>query len=320
MAGLRRLLTTTLAVLLWSGAARAQSSLDLAWHAPAGCPDQASVVAAVQGLVTTVPPEALHVTATVHEEGERWTVALVLSGAASGTRTLRAKSCPAVARATALIVALALDPTAKLPPEDAPAEPPPVPAPPPPPPPPSAVPPPPARRASPFRPFVFVGATGERALLPGLALGAAFGVGVAWRAFRGDLAGQLAPSRNASLAEHAGAGGDLSLLALAARACAGPTTRWAAVAGCLRVRGARVAAEGANLAPSYRQSAYALAFEPGALVRIPGRTRLALELDASAVVPFTRPDFVVITNGANDPLFRAAAVGVRVGAGATFRF
>ena len=320
MAGQRRLLTTILVVALWSGAARAQSSLDLAWNAPAGCPAQASVVAAVQHLVTTVPPEALHVTAAVHEEGERWTVALVLSGAASGTRTLRARSCPAVARATALIVALALDPNAKLPPDDAPPEPPPA-APPVPPPPPPPVPPPPcAPRASPFRPFVFVDATGERALLPGFALGASFGGGVAWHALRGDLAGQIVPSRSASLAAHAGAGGDLSLFSLAARACAGPTTRWAAVAGCLRVRGARVAAEGSNLAPSYRQSAYVLAFEPGALVRIPGRTRIALEIDASAVVPFTRPDFVVVTNGANDPLFRAASVGIRVGAGATFRF
>ena len=319
MARLLRLLMAILVAMLWSGAARAQSSLDLVWTAPATCPDQASVIASVQHLVTTAPPEALHVTASVHEEGERWTVALVLSGAAAGTRTLRARSCPAVARATALIIALALDPNAKLPPEDAPAEEPPhLPAAPVPPPP--APPPPPVRAPSSFRPFVFAGATGERAFLPGFAFGAAFGGGVAWRALRGDLAGQIVPSRDAALAGHAGAGGDLSLLALAVRGCVGPATRWAAVAGCLRLRGARVVAEGSNLAPSYRQTAYALAFEPGALVRIPGRTRLAAELDASAVVPFTRPDFVVVTNGANDPLFRAAAVGVRVGVGATFRF
>lgn len=313
---LARAALAVLAVLVWPGTAWAD--LELSWTAPAGCPDQAAVVASVQRAVATTPPEALRVAARVRAEEEQWVVDLELSGAASGTRSVRARTCRALARATALIVALALDPQARVPEEpiEEPAPPPPPPPKPEPPPPP---PPPPVPVAPSVRPYVFAGATGERGLLPGFALGATFGGGLAWRIVRGDVAGQIVPTRGASLEGRSG-GGDLSLLGLALRGCTGPSTRLVALAGCVRLRGARIAAEGAGLAPDYRQTAWLLALEPGALVRLPAAGGLAAELEAAAVVPLSRPDLVVLVNDVPTSLFRPAAVGVRVGLGATYRF
>lgn len=314
---LARAALAVLAVLVWPGTVWAD--LELSWTAPAGRPDQAAVVASVKRAVATTPPEALRVAARVRTEEEQWIVDLELSGAASGTRSVRARTCRALARATALIVALALDPQARVPDEPAeePAPPPPPPAPEPPPAPPP--PPPPPTVVRPVRPYVFAGATGERGLLPGFALGATFGGGLAWRFVQGDIVGQIVPTRGASLEGRSG-GGDLSLLGLALRGCAGPSMRLVAVTGCVRLRGARIAAEGTGLAPDYRQTAWLLALEPGAVVRFPGAAGLAAELEAAAVVPFSRPDFVVLVNDAPTSTFRPAAVGVRVGLGATYRF
>lgn len=314
---LARAALAVLAVLVWPGAARAD--LELTWSAPPGCPDRAAVIASVERAVGTTPPEALRVAARVRAEEEQWVVDLELSGAASGTRSVRARTCRALARATALIVALALDPQARVP-EEPPEEPAPLPPAPPPPPPPPAPPPPAIAPPPPPRPFVFAAVTGERSLLPGFAPGATFGGGIAWRFVRGDLAGQIVPARRALLEGRSGPGGDLSLLALALRGCAGPSTRLVALAGCVRLRGARLAAEGTGLAPDYRQTAWLLALEPGAVVRFPVHGGLAAEVEAAAVVPFRRPDFVVLVNDALTSLFRPAPVGVRVGLGATYRF
>ena len=285
--------------------ARAEPSLDLTWTAPPGCPDRAWMMSAVLHLVTGSPPQALLVTGAVHEEDGQWVVDLELSGAASGTRTLRASSCKSVSRGAALIVALALDPQAaalaseELARSEAPAAPPPSPAPPPPPP---EAPPAPARVESPgIRPIVFAGPTATRALLP-------------------DLAGELVPRSHTSLARVPAVGADLSLAALALRACVGHAFPWLAAHGCTALRGARIAGQGTGLAESYRQTAHVLTLEPGVLLRVPGTTRAAVELEAAPVLPLTRPDFVILSSGPSEPLFRVSSAGIRVAGAASFRF
>lgn len=304
--------------------ARAEPSLDLTWTAPPGCPDRAWMMSAVLHLVTGSPPQALLVTGAVHEEDGQWVVDLELSGAASGTRTLRASSCKSVSRGAALIVALALDPQAaalaseELARSEAPAPPPPSPAPPPPPP---EAPPAPARVESPgIRPIVFAGPTATRALLPGVAPGMAVGGGIVWRSVRVDLAGELVPRSHTSLARVPAVGADLSLAALALRACVGHAFPWLAAHGCTALRGARIAGQGTGLAESYRQTAHVLTLEPGVLLRVPGTTRAAVELEAAPVLPLTRPDFVILSSGPSEPLFRVSSAGIRVAGAASFRF
>lgn len=317
-------LAAALALLAGERDASAQPSLDLIWDAPAACPDREWVRSAVLHLVTSSAPQELHVRAGVRPEGDQWVVDLELSGAATGTRTLRAATCASVARGAALIVALALDPqaAASAPEETAPAPPPPPRAPEPPAPAPEA-----GRARTPdargrARPIAFVGAAAARALVPGIAPGAVVGGGIAWGAVRVDLAAEVAPSARASLARVPGVGADFSLASVALRACAGHALADVALHGCTAIRGARVAGEGTGLAESYRRTAHLLAIEPGALVRIPAATRVGLEVDAAAVLPITRPDFVLLSSssGPSEPLFRVSAIGARVALGASVRF
>jgi hypothetical protein len=331
-------LPLALALLVDARVARAQPSLDLIWNVPredeARCPDRAWMIAAVRRLVTSATPQSLRVSAAVREEDGEWIVDLELSGAASGTRTLRAGTCTSVARGAVLIVALALDPQAKLPSDDLvqPEPPPPAPPPPPPPEPPPEPPRPEPTRddvrgvepahspAASVRPIVFLGASAGRAILPGVTPGAVAGGGIVWGALRTDLAIELVPGAHAALSRVPAVGADVSLAALALRTCAGHAVSWIAFHGCAAVRGVRVTGEGTGPVQSYRQTAELILLEPGALVRIPGTTRLAAELDAAAVLPITHPDFVILSSGPNARLFAVSPFGARVALAASFRF
>ena len=320
-----------LAALFAGRRSDAQPALDLTWSAPPSCPDRAWMQGAVLRLVTSSPPQALRVVGAVREEEGRWVVDLELSGAAVGTRTLRASTCKAVSRGAALIVALALDPqAAAFASEELARDEPPSSSPPSPPPPKPEPPQPQQRqaaeraaaivdRASSLRPIVFAGASAERALVPGIAPGVAVGGGVVWRALRGDLAASFAPSASTSLARLPAVGADFSLASIALRGCIGQAIGPIGVHGCAAFRGARIEGKGTGIARSYHESAYVNALEPGILLRFPSTTQVALELDGAAVLPITRPDFVILSSGPAQLLFRASPIGVRVAVAASFR-
>src|SRR5580693_739877 len=78
----------------------------LAWKAPPACPDEATVRANVATLLAG-SSATVDARAEVQRIGERWQVVVVMNG---GERRLEADSCRALADATALIVALAVDP------------------------------------------------------------------------------------------------------------------------------------------------------------------------------------------------------------------
>ena len=91
----------------------------LEWNAPPECPAQSYVMAelARQLSGTTLTPEKrINARADVRRgEGQRWHLRLVTeSGEQRGDRSLEAESCRAVADATALIVAMAVDPSRAL--------------------------------------------------------------------------------------------------------------------------------------------------------------------------------------------------------------
>jgi hypothetical protein len=78
----------------------------LSWVAPVGCPDEASVRGDVQRLLSGSQASAA-ARADVTHTGDSWRVVVTMNG---GERRLEAASCRALADATALIVAMAVDP------------------------------------------------------------------------------------------------------------------------------------------------------------------------------------------------------------------
>jgi hypothetical protein len=109
-----------IAALLVHGNARGQTlgGLDLEWSAPEGCPNAADLRASIQQLLGPAPGPNANLNVSVsasasREESGHWLGTLeTRSGPNTGKRVLRAESCQAVAGATALIVALMIDPDA----------------------------------------------------------------------------------------------------------------------------------------------------------------------------------------------------------------
>ncbi len=88
--------------------------LELAWEAPAGCPDAAFVAARVEAILRGPPeaPVAVVARGTVERAGAAYHLALTLrTGDLEETRAIDAASCAALAEAAAVVVALAIDPS-----------------------------------------------------------------------------------------------------------------------------------------------------------------------------------------------------------------
>lgn len=89
-------------------------SLSLEWNAPPECPDQAYVRAMVEQLLGTGPRPAVQVQAraeVTRGENGRWDLQLFTTReGTTGERAVQAPSCRSLADATALIVALTVDP------------------------------------------------------------------------------------------------------------------------------------------------------------------------------------------------------------------
>src|SRR5580658_1472911 len=95
----------------------ADSALTLTWDAPPECPSEGDVVADVQRrLGASVSGKMVVAHAKVSRRRDStWRVVLVATqDGAKGQRTLDAPTCAAVASATALILALTIDPRAAM--------------------------------------------------------------------------------------------------------------------------------------------------------------------------------------------------------------
>jgi len=88
----------------------------LVWEAPAGCPSAAAVLAEVQRMVDSATAHRVRARAEVTQvASQRWTVQLVTEvDGVAGERAIDADSCASLARATALILAWAVDPSRPL--------------------------------------------------------------------------------------------------------------------------------------------------------------------------------------------------------------
>ncbi|MDC0675128.1 hypothetical protein [Nannocystis radixulma] len=106
-----------IAPLLLAAVGPAAPPIDLTWQVPAGCPDPASVLEMVNGLLrrppTAAEPERTVARASVTRVGPRWELRLELQTTRGEfRRTVQAESCQVLARATALVIAIHLDPLA----------------------------------------------------------------------------------------------------------------------------------------------------------------------------------------------------------------
>lgn len=95
----------------WPAVAQTNLPLRLEWKAPKACPSRAEVDEKIRRAVSVAPTEPVIVRVVVQRENaRRYHVTIHLRGALRGDRSLDAESCEAAADATALLVALAIDP------------------------------------------------------------------------------------------------------------------------------------------------------------------------------------------------------------------
>ena len=310
------ILLTFAAAALLAREARADEDLQLSWQAPVGCPSAEQVRdAALRTASHAARREPLEADVRV-EHGERWAVIIRTrrAGVPAAERRLEATSCSALADATAVILALALIPEAPGPaPAAAPA--------------PVSVPE--ADRAhAPEADRTHVDTVSAHSVaasaslatdantLPAPALGGR--AALAWTPgpARIELSGGYFSDQSKTTATSP-AGATFALLVAGGRGC------WAVARGavelspCLGAEVAMVKARGFGAANNYDASAAWLAAAGGALLRVPVASWLALRADADAVVPLSRPTFVVEGDGA---VHRPASLGVRAAIGAELLF
>lgn len=298
-----------------SAAPAAAAEWRLDWRAPASCPSALDVKRDVDRLVTSRAAN-LQVTGVVEESATGYHVELTFSGDALGSRALDADTCPSLARAVALIVALALDPNAatslserldsepreREPREREPREPernaalPPISEAPP------AATPPPSTEAAPssaanaprknawtprFSPLV--GVVVESTWIPQAALGFV-GTSSLSNAFaRVDVFGGGVPSSSTTTAANLGA--TLGWAFGGLRGCGGVNEQiefWF----CAQARGIGIDATGNGGSTNERVSAFVVTLEPGLLLRVHGPSRWLFEAGGFAVFPTSRPRFI----------------------------
>ena len=134
--GTTAVLASFVSIAALTGQANA-APLELDWSAPPGCPDRQQVLAAIQRLIGAQGAGAarLSVQGEIVARDETLELKLVWrTGSAQTERLMESASCDELARAAALVVALAADPTTPHEVQrevalDAPTEPPPAPSP-----------------------------------------------------------------------------------------------------------------------------------------------------------------------------------------------
>jgi hypothetical protein len=113
-AALLSLVLPTVAAMALPTAFAQPASFSLSWQAPASCPDEAHVRHAVEQLLGEGPPPPAQVSARAVVEqtaSGHWNVRLTtVRDGASGERVVESESCQSLADATALILALTIDP------------------------------------------------------------------------------------------------------------------------------------------------------------------------------------------------------------------
>lgn len=295
----------------------------LEWKAPADCPRGSDVVAEVDRILenssSVKPSQPIHAAAQVSYDGARYQVRLQIETAqGSSTRDIHSSSCRAVADASALVLALVIDPNAK-PPEPAPA-----------PAPEKALaskpvqrrpsrrarPPRPAPRPAPVSVHALAWAGADLGSLPALAPMFGAGAGVQVGAQRFELGAELWPERFGGVAGSATTGGEFSMLAGSLRTCRSLLSGKLELGPCGAVEVGRLHARGTGVDQPGQASKLWTALVLGGELRWSPVRVLAVTLRLGAAFPLLRPRFVLTGIG---PVYRPAVVGGRAALGLDVR-
>jgi len=326
------------AVVLSTSRAPAQSTpqpnLALEWRAPEGCPDGAAISDRVRSLLassdTSTDPVQARGIVIPPVAGGAWQLTLeTVQGARTWQRSLSAGSCDELADAGALIIALVIDPnlrpeaatTAEAPPPaDVPALAP------------TATLPaaqaaapthdlmserPPTRAESETTVHITASALVDSGTLPRAALGGELTGGLGFGPVEVQALGTVLPEAREVVAQEPARGGDISLLAGGLRGCyviEGPELAGLACGG---LEAGRIQGSGVGTMTTDTQSVFWLAGRLGVV----GRYRLggptAAQLGLEALIPVTRPEFVLENVGS---VHRPAVATARASLGLELHF
>ena len=306
----------------YTARAEDKGSVHFVWIAPEGCPSESSVSAEIDDLLGGAARhrsrEDLNVRATV-ERAALWLVTLqTTSSATSGHRSIEATTCQGLANATALIVALMIDPDAvaaragkvKEPDGARPPVAPPVSAPAPP--------------TPLFEPTTFglagIGATGNLGVLPAADVGVGAELGLVHRSWRVELRGSygLRNVRSDALGDSAGAYGRFRFFSGVLFGCWMSIRSSVDLGPCLEVEFGALRGEGIGASPNASETTPWFALGTGGAVVFKATRWLHFPLHADAVVPLWRPNFGF--RNVDTPIFRARPVGARLTAGVELPF
>ena len=286
--------------------------LALAWRAPEGCP-----------AATEVHDAAMRSAGDAHEpleadvqvdraDSDRWTVVVRTKrgGIAAAERRLDATSCAGLADATAVILALALSPSPSASPVPSPS-----------------VSPSPSRSpetpSSPTDSPAYDHALSTSAslatdatTLPAPAIGAHVAFAYLPGRARIEIAGSYFSGQSKTTASSS-AGADFTLLSAGLRGCWAIVRSDVELSPCAGADLQQVSASGFGAAQNFDTDAAWLSAAGGLLLRMPLTSWLALRAQADAVVPLSRPRFVVEGDGA---VHQPSAIGARAGIGAELLF
>jgi hypothetical protein len=309
----------SLAIVANARSARADEAgtLTFSWQAPAGCPSRDDLRAEIGRLLggeIRVPKGSDIKAVAVVAQGQTWSLAIETELAGQpGRRSIEAASCQDLADATALIIALMIDPNAVA--AHAPQSRP-VPAPPPEPNDPAP------QKERRVAYLVGIHAAGSYGTLPSVDAGLGGGVGLAGRRWRVELRGTYGLRRDQRVTAPSPAPADsygrFNFVAAALAGCLNLGRENLAVGPCADAEVGMLSAKGFGVSEGFSTQTLWLALGAGAYAAIPLGPHLSLPLHLDVVAPLLRPEFVF--RNVPTRVFRAPVVGGRISAGIEFHF
>jgi hypothetical protein len=300
------------------------------WQAPPDCPSpedvRAEVARLLGGEIRLPAGRDFRAKASV-SHGQTWSVSIETELAGRpGRRSIEAASCQDLADATALILALTIDPDvavthptrpkAPLPPSPSPLQPaqspPPVP---------TSTQPAPRKQASSTDVLFGLQAEGSQGTLPSVDLGLGGSIGVVGRRYRVELRAAYGLRRDqiAHATTLPDAYGQFNFLAGVLAGCFNLGREALAFGPCADAEVGWVSAKGYGVSRSMTASRPWLAIGAGGYAAISLSSRWSVPLHLDVLAPVLRPEFVFKSVTASR-VFQAPVVGVRVNAGIELRF
>ena len=308
----------TLAVLGNAPPVRASEAgaFTFSWQAPAGCPSRDEVSAEIArllgGSIRVAQGGDIKARAVV-AHGQTWalTIETELAGR-PGRRSIEAASCQDLADATALIIALMIDPEAVAAHATQPRP---------------MAPPPPAQAAPALQKkprtmqyLVGIHAAGSQGTLPSVDVGLGGGIGLAGRLWRVELRGTYGLRRDQKAMAPAppGAYGQFNFTAAALAGCFNLGREGLAFGPCADAELGVVSAKGVNVSQSLPADTTWLALGGGVYAAVSLGHHLSLPLHLDVLAPLRRSEFVF--KGVPGRVFQAPVVGGRISVGIELHF